>query len=189
MIAAAPFEIGSLLEQAGARPRGNRHDCPKCGGLRTITRTDECFYCHKCQWKGNTVSLAKELGLYQRLSPAEYRELRQERERADRAARALYERVKARRFQLLDGLDTLNRLELVAHEAGRDNPATWDGLAPVYGRRPTLLAELAILENGGAADLIRFLSADNAVREWAIKRVIERGGLYGHVSEVVEVGT
>jgi hypothetical protein len=29
----------------------------------------------------------------------------------------------------------------------------------VYAKRPTILAELAILENDGAAELMRFLSA------------------------------
>jgi hypothetical protein len=83
----------------------------------------------------------------------------------------------------------LNRLELRAQDAGLDHPATWDVLALVYGGRPALLSELAILENCGAADLIRFLSADNAMQERAITRVIENGGLYGHAGEFVDVGT
>jgi len=186
---AIEYDLAALLEMTGARPRGNRHDCPKCGGLRTVTHSAEAFFCHKCQWKGNTVSLAKELGLYQRLSPAEYREFRQNQEQADRAARVLYERVKARRFELMEELRGLGRLEVRAHEAGLDHPATWGALELVYCDRPALLAELAILEECGAADLLRFLSADNATRERVIARVIERGGLYDHADRFVEVWT
>jgi len=139
MGAIVQYDLRGLLEQAGARPRGNRHDCPKCGGFRTVTHSAEAFFCYKCQWKGNTVSLAKELGVYQRLSPAEHREVCQERERADRAARVLYERVKARRFELLDEFHGLNRLELLAHDAGPDNPTVWNALDLVYRNRPGTL--------------------------------------------------
>ena len=159
MMTATDYSIPELLEQAGARPRGNRHDCPKCGGFRTVTHSAEAFFCHKCQWKGNAVSLAKELGVYQRLSPAEYRELRQNRERADHAARALYERVKARRFELLEELRGLGRLEVEAHTAGADHPATWGALALVYRNKPGILAELAFLENSPARALVRFFSS------------------------------
>jgi ribosomal protein L37AE/L43A len=179
--------ITDLLEQAGARPRGNRHDCPKCGGLRTVTHTAERFYCHHCQWKGNAITLAKELGMYHRLPSAEYRELRQSRERADRAARQLYERVKARRMELLDLLHSLNRLETAAHDAGPDSVRVWDVLEVVYGKRPGVLAELAVLENYGAAALIRFLNSDAPERESTIAGVIERGGLYDSAGRFAEV--
>ena len=52
-----------LLTQTDVRLRSrNRGDCPKCGGRRTISFTDECFYCHKCTWGGNAITLARELG-------------------------------------------------------------------------------------------------------------------------------
>ena len=107
------YDLRALLELGGARPRASRHDCPRCGGRRTLTHTDEVFYCHRCQWKGNTATLACELGLARRLSLAEARELRHKHEQADTAARALYERVKARRFRLLDEL----RLNLLLRSA------------------------------------------------------------------------
>jgi len=178
MSAAAQYDMGALLETAGARPRGNRHDCPKCGGLRTVTHSDGAFYCHRCQWKGNAGTLAHELGLARRLSGVEYRELRQNRERADRAARVLYERVKAWRFELLDELHRLNRLELRAHDAGLDHPATLSALALVYGRRPGLLAELVILEDAEVPDLIRFMGEGIETRAWAVNKLIEQGGLW-----------
>jgi hypothetical protein len=131
------------------------------------------FYCHKCQWKGNSIILAKELGVYRRLPSAEYRKLSRDRERADCAARALYELIKARRFELLDELDTLHCLESQAHEAGPDHPATWDSLALCYSRWPRVLAELAVLENAGAAELVRFVSAGPEERERAIEARVQ----------------
>ncbi len=155
MIEAAQFEIGVLLEKAGARPRGKRFDCPKCGGVRTITHADDVFYCHKCQWKGNTVSLAKELGLYQRLSPAEYRELRQNRERAHDAALRLYAAAHARQLELRDDLRILGRLEQRAHEMGADDPNTWEILSTVYELRPAIERDLDVLESGSAKDIFQ----------------------------------
>ena len=99
------------------------------------------------------------------------------RELADRAARTLYDRIRARRFELLDELHGLNRLELRALEAGPDHPATWDALALVYRERPGVLAELAILENGAAADLLRFLSSGADERQAVIDRILRLGGL------------
>ena len=168
-------------------PRGNRHDCPKCGGLRTVTHSDEAFYCHKCQWKGNTVSLAKELGLYQRLSTAECREVHQRRERASRAARELYEGVKARRFELLDDLHSLNRLELQAHQAGVDDPATWGALALVYAERPGILAGLAFLENSPADKLLQFLSATPEQGQAVGEAILLQGGMSDYAGKFVEV--
>jgi len=155
MTAAVQYDLPTLLERAGGRPRGNRHDCPKCGGWRTVAHKDEVFLCHRCQWKGNALTLARELGLDRRLSSAEYRELCRRRELANRAALALYERVKARRFELLDKAHDLSRLEQQAHEAGPDHPATWGALALVYRELPGVLAELATLENSGAAEALR----------------------------------
>jgi hypothetical protein len=69
------------------------------------------FYCHKYQWRGNTVILAKELGVYRRIPSGEYRELCENRERAVYAARALYRRVHLRRLELLEHLRGLSSLE------------------------------------------------------------------------------
>jgi hypothetical protein len=122
--------------------------------------------------------LAKELGIYRRLSSAEYQKLRQRRERAHEAAERLYAAVRVRRFELYDELRSLSPIETVAHLAGLEHPAAWDALETAYRNRPALLAELSILENCGAPDLVRFLSADNATRGRVIASVIERGGLY-----------
>ena len=133
------------------------------------------------------MTLAKELGVYRRLPSAEYRELCQNRERADRVARELYERIKARRFELLNDLETLNRLELRAHEAGPEHAATWHALALVYRARPGVLAELVVLENSRAADLVPFLSAGPEERRRATDGAILRGGLYDQADSFVDL--
>ena len=184
------YDMADLLTDAGCTLRGrNRADCPRCGAMRTVSYSAEVFCCHHagCDFRGNAFTLARELGLARRLSPAEYRELCQERERADRAARALYERVQARRFEFLDELRGLNRVEAGAHEAGMAHPSTWDALALVYRERPKVLAELVILENSSAADLVRSLAATPEVREQAIEGVLRRGGLCDSGGRFVKV--
>jgi len=169
--AATQYDIGDLLEQAGARPRGNRHDCPKCGGYRTVTHSDEAFYCHRCNWKGNTITLAKGLGLYRRLPLAEYRELRRKRERAHETAVWLYERVRARRLELSELLRELGRLELLAHEDGwmelafdeEVSESAWQSLETVYHNRPGIEAELDFLETASAPELMRFFGGELAL--------------------------
>ncbi len=146
--------VVELLEQAGAHPRGNRHDCPKCGGFRTVAHSEEAFYCHKCQWKGNAVTLQKELGIYQRLPSAEYRELSRKRERAHEAALRLYRAAHAHQLELREELRSLGRAELVAHEAGPDDPSAWDILGAVYQARPEIERKLDLLETGTVEQII-----------------------------------
>ncbi len=175
--------LADLLARTGARIRGRgRADCPKCKRQRSVSFEESrgVYHCHGqgCDFSGGAVKLARELGLARQLSGAEYRELRQNHELADRAARVLYKRVRARRFELLQELRELGRLELEAHEAGLGHAATWDTLALVYPERPALLAELTILEERSAADLIRFLTADAATRVQIVSEVVFAGGLH-----------
>ena len=187
------YDLLDLLQKAGARIRGrNRAHCPRCKRSRSVSFDESrgVYHCHGqgCDFSGGAGTLARELGLARPLSPGERQRLHREWERADRAARALYERVKARRFELLEELRGLGRAELGAHGAGMNHPATWGALALVYRRRPAILAELAILENCGAADLIRFLSAGSELRERVIDAVTLRGGLYDtRAGKVVEL--
>ncbi len=183
------YDLLALLEQAGAHPRGRRFDCPKCGGLRTISQTQEVFFCHKCEWKGNTVTLAKELGLYQRLPWPEYIRQLEERERAARAAKHLYKQVKARRVELLDELHGLNGLESLAHKEGPENPATWDALAQAYTERPGILAELTFLETSPADKVLQFLKATTERRQAVREAILVHGGMYDHAGKFVEVCT
>ena len=55
-----------LLERAGFRIRSaKRADCAKCTGRSrgTVSYTERLAYCHRCAWRTNDVSLARELGL------------------------------------------------------------------------------------------------------------------------------
>jgi len=187
------FTLTDLLTRAGAHIRGRRANCPKCKRQRTVSidETRGLYHCHGagCDFSGGAAKLARELGLARQLTGAEYREFRENQERADRAARALYEQVRARRFRVSEWVRTSGWLEVWAHERGPGNSAAWDVLEMVYRDRPALLAELAILENCGAADLLRFLSADNETRERVIKVVIERGGLYDRAGRFVDLTT
>ncbi len=189
--AAAQHGLIDLLQRAGARIRGNRADCPRCKRQRSVSFDESrgVYHCHGsgCDFSGGTVKLAREQGLAARLTAAEYRELLQQRERADRAARSLYERVRVRRFELLGCLHALGDLESTAHRLGPDSPETWNALSAVYEERPAILAELTILENAGAADLLRFLSAEPEAREQVIDGVLMRGGLADAFGRFIEV--
>jgi hypothetical protein len=155
----------------------------------SFDETKGLYHCHgeACDFSGGAGKLVGELGLAVRLSSLERRELRWQREMADRAAWTLYHHVKARRLELLDELDTLHRLESLAHEAGTDHPAAWDALAHCYGTRSGVLAELEVLENASAADLLRFLSAGQEEQEQVLQRVIIGGGLWDSDGRFVEL--
>jgi hypothetical protein len=148
------------------------------------------FHCHGagCDFSGSYATLARELGLTRRPSAAEYHELRENRERANRAARDLYERVRARRFELLEHVRGLGQVELSAHQAGPDHHATWGALAFVYRERPAVLAELAILENWLAVDLLSFLAMSPPQRRGAINAVLEYGGVQYGPGHFLELG-
>src|ERR1035437_9364868 len=122
--AALERSMPELLARAGCALRGhNRADCAKCKGKRTVSYNDEVFCCHHagCDFKGNRIVLARELGLLRRLSPGEYEAQRQAREEAERLAHRIVEKRKARCWdlqarhrQLLSiRLGTLERLEQI----------------------------------------------------------------------------
>ena len=115
MSTATQFDIGALLEMDGNRPRTNRHDCRRCGGIRTITRTNEFFYCHKCHWTGSTITLAKQLGVCRRLSSAEYHELQRSQELAHEAERNKEGRKHAEARRLAESIWAKARPAPVTH--------------------------------------------------------------------------
>lgn len=172
------LSLTGLLARAGATIRGQtRADCPKCKHYRSLSfdKSKAVYHCHGagCDFSGGRFKLARELGLVARLSPTRYREFRQHHERAERTARQLFGRIQARRFVLLEDLRSSNRLEQRAHEAGTDHPATWPALALVYAEQPRIEAELAILENASARDLVRFIGSDEQTRADIVRTVIE----------------
>jgi hypothetical protein len=88
---------------------------------------------------------------------------------------------------LLSTLHELGRLETMVHNAGADHPATWGALALVYRDRPPILAELTILENCMAADLVRFFAASEAERSGQIGHVLLIGGVTNWEGKFVRV--
>lgn len=187
-------ELADLLQVTGSRPprsgRG-KWDCGRCGGKAclSVDLGRGLFHCFHggCDFSGNAEKLARELGFAKRLTLAEYRERRQNRESAVDAARLLYEQVQNRRLELLEELCALTRLEVLAHEAGMNHRATWGALALVCAERPKLLAELLLLENAPAGQLVDFLGGDLETRMRAVTAVIERGGVPGRGTEWVEL--
>ena len=88
-----------------------------------------------------------------------------------------------------DELHCLARIEMGVQAAGTDRSEVWNALEMVYRQRPSLLAELTILESCGVRDLIRFLTADDNTREATVGHVIAQGGLYDSSGRFVEVTT
>lgn len=65
-MSARGFDTRSLLERAGFRIRGAaRADCIHCEGHSrgTVAFTAEVAYCHRCKWRANIVTLARDVGL------------------------------------------------------------------------------------------------------------------------------
>ena len=186
------FALDDLLVRAGARIRGRgRADCPRCKRLRSVSFDESkgVYHCHgaACNFSGGIAKLARELGLARSLSQSEHEQLRRKHERADRAAKTLFQRVQAKRFGLLQRLRAVGRVELAAHEAGADHPNTWDWLARAYRERPHVLTELTMLENSKTGDLIRFLTAGPEQRAGMVNAVLTAGGVYDPRARFVEI--
>lgn len=191
-VAAVSLAMPQLLERVGCTLRGrNRADCPWCGGRRTISFTDQVYFCHRCGAKGNAFTLARELGLARRLSLVEARALRLERERAEAAATAFLVRVRGARF----GLDALH-IELLnlrdeASErlkANHDDEAAWETLGYIYAELPRVRAELALLSEGRFEDRQAWLQADADTRFEMTNKILLAGGVPTFDRKWVEVG-
>jgi hypothetical protein len=121
------------------------------------------FYCHHsgCAFRGNVRTLRERLGLGRQWLP---RAELIRRQRAHDAARRLAAAVHTLRMELLSTFRELGRLEIKAHEAGPDHPATWGALALACRQQSKVLEELEILENGGAAEVLRLVLAGRPVQ-------------------------
>jgi len=172
--------MAELLEMNGAPIRGrNRADCPECTRLRSVSFNETAFCCHgiDCEFHGGIGTLRKRLGIAREWLPKpEYIRRCRQRDQAHEAAERLCHLAKTRRFELYDELRTLNRIGAGAHHAG-PTEAPWGALERVYAERPRLLAELTILENCSATELVHFLISDETTRQVAISRVIGWGGV------------
>src|SRR5207249_4584058 len=159
-VAALDYAMPELLERAGCTLRGrNRGDCPRCGGRRTVSYTEEVFCCHHagCDFQGNAFQLARQLGLVRRLSPAEAHEQRERRDRARALAGECARKLRARRQELYRAHRELLSIRAEAHE-GERSETVWDALARVYTELRRVRAELLILESAPVRDRLRFLN-------------------------------
>jgi hypothetical protein len=145
---AVEFDMPSLLERAGFRLRGTtRADCVHCEGRSwgTVSYTNELAFCHRCKWRANTITLARELGLLQ----GDNRAVSAFREEARRRAHleAEIKRFEAWRDALIcevsDRYRALSRAAVRAEEVLRESPGcdeAWQHLAQFYGARAQLSA-------------------------------------------------
>ena len=59
------IKMEMLLQESGFATRGRRADCLHCAGSSrfTVSFTDDLAFCHRCHWKANAFTLARQLGL------------------------------------------------------------------------------------------------------------------------------
>ena len=188
------YAIPEPLTRAGATLRGrNRADCPRCQKKRTVSHTHELFNCHEatCDFRGNVVTLAKELGLLKPLSPREAEELRRTRERARAAAEELSYRLRERRLTLQEehrqlltiyhaAVDRLNR--------NRQDEIGWSLLAHFYKQIPAVRAALTLLEDAPLPERIRYLDASQAKQRERVYEVVAARVLEDAQGRFAEVG-
>ena len=149
----ATFSMPELLERAGFQLRGkNRADCVHCAGSShaTVAFTDEVAYCHRCAWKANTVTLAKELGLLA-TDPDSRRQRRQEVRKVAEYRRVI-ERFEVWRNSLIRKysaeLRQLGRSAVIATDVLKRYPdcePAWDALARFCHREGELNRVLDLL--------------------------------------------
>ncbi|MGB2592981.1 MAG: hypothetical protein WBF09_15135 [Candidatus Acidiferrum sp.] len=144
------IDMRSLLEQAGFKLRGaTRADCLHCdgGSLSTVSFTSELAFCHRCKWRANTVTLARELGLLSGNHKVAL--VLREGARERRLANAELEPFDAWREDCIrhvsDRYYSLSRAAIRAGEVLSKFPeceAAWDALARFYHAEGRLLATL-----------------------------------------------
>jgi hypothetical protein len=137
---AVEFNLRSLLERAGFRLRGwTRADCAHCEGHSrgTVSFTNEVAFCHRCKWRANTFTLARDLGVLR----GDNQVVSAFREEAQRRAHveAEIKRFEAWRGALIrevsDRYRALSKAGLAAQEVLRESPdcpEAWNQLAQFY---------------------------------------------------------
>jgi hypothetical protein len=132
------WRMDDLLERAGFRIRGRRADCIHCVGHArgTVSFTSAVAYCHRCQWRANIVTLARELGLLAGDSPAlrAFREETKRRAAIDAQIRPFELWRDERIREVCARYHSLSRSATHAEEVLREFPgfadeAAWDALA------------------------------------------------------------
>ena len=187
------YDVPSLLVRAGAtlRPRG-RADCPRCGKRRTVSYATGVFNCHHtgCNFQGNTITLARELGLLKPLPPREAEELRRTRERARRAAEEVSYRLRERRLTLQEEHRQLLNIYYGGQERlKRDRDPKIGQILATYAKKQLrrVDAELAIVEGSPIPQRLRYLNANEGRQKGMVCAVIGVGGLEDANGRFVEV--
>ncbi len=197
MSTAIEYELTDLLRRRGAVPprygRG-KWTCPRCH--RTTLSVNEssglynCFHAG-CDFRGNALTLARELGLARRLSPTEARALRLEKDQAERAASAFMVQVRAARFGLAAVHIELLNLRDQAHErlkTNHDDEAAWRDLAYIYNELPPVKAALLLLSEGRIGDRKAWLDeANEKTRHEIIDLILRAGGVPTFDGKFVEI--
>ena len=116
---------------------------------------DRVLLLPQVRMEGKWVTLTKELGIYRRIPSAEYRDQCRNRQRAHQAALRLYS-APIRVSLNCEALRELSRVELLAHQAGPDHPATWATLASV--EKPRIESDLDTLESGDPRAVLAILT-------------------------------
>jgi hypothetical protein len=152
-----------LLQKAGFRIRGKRADCAHCNGhsLGTVAFSSELAFCHRCNWKANTATLARELGLFSN-DPRMQEAFRRERSRREsqEAVIGAFERWRQARIrEVSDRYRALSRTAVLAENVLREFPGceeAWDVLARFYDAEAQL---------SGAFDWLTFAKASTWLEE------------------------
>lgn len=180
---ALQHSLPELLTIAGAMLVGrNRANCPRCGGKRTVSYTEEVFCCHHagCDFRGNPFTLAKWLGLTSQVSPARAREIRERREKARRAARWTFELARARRFELYEKHQSLMNILGSASErigANTGDEVAWAALRFAYRQLDRTRAESLLLENGRGLEILAFYGSTPRDQAKRLEPMIRASGM------------
>jgi hypothetical protein len=140
----------ALLERAGFRLRSARRaDCAHCYGRSrgTVAFNVEVAFCHRCHWRANTVTLARELGLFPN-DPRTREAMRRARERRERLQlpiRAFEQWRDAELRRVTDEYRVLTRQAALAESVlgvYPDCESAWDALANFCHQEAALVAEI-----------------------------------------------
>jgi hypothetical protein len=152
------WRIRDMLEKAGFRVRGeSRADCAHCEGRSraTVSFTAEVAFCHRCKWRANTLTLARELGLLKE-DTGVVSAFREEARRR-RHLEAEIERFEAWRGAMIrevsDRYRALSKAAITAEKMLRESPEcpkAWHQLAQFHG---------AVAQLSAAFDWLMFTKA------------------------------
>lgn len=187
------YDVLELLRRAGATIRSrNRADCPRCGKRRAVSYATQVFHCHHtgCNFQGNAITLARDLGLLKPLSSRDAEKLKRTRDLARYAAEELSFRLRERRLPLQEEhrrmLDILHGGEA---RLKRDQDPKIGQAIIAYAKRQLrkIRAQLAILEDSPMPQRLEFLNANEGRQKGMVCAVIAAGGVEDTSGKFIEV--